>query len=416
VSLTNLNAQISDVPPTTPAPLSATAVIGGVSVDANSATAMASADNGFVSARAYDSTYSFIAQYVSESLTQLLGARQGSFGTAEGRLFKSPPGAAVTVAPITAADIAATTSVAVTTISATSATSVTVVYNGAVDASKTKILVASAGTATTTNGQPSFGAWALASAINHNSGSQFWAMVQSFDSNGQSADMVYVFTKEGGNYNDLLACDVGGSDSASRVALGYLDFENVANAEMFEDGTTFTLGGEYWGTMKPTQSKAYLGNEVWNLVINGRDVGDQRDIWIANANEIETPALAYGIINGMDRNSFVEIQNAADSPWAGGEVRTQSTAQESLDAITAAITAKDKIRADLGALQNRLENTMTNLTIQAENLQASESRISDVDVATEMTEFTRNNVLAQAATSMLAQANSLSQLALSLIG
>jgi flagellin len=59
---------------------------------------------------------------------------------------------------------------------------------------------------------------------------------------------------------------------------------------------------------------------------------------------------------------------------------------------------------------------MTNLTIQAENLQASESRISDVDVATEMTEFTRNNVLAQAATSMLAQANSLSQLALSLIG
>jgi flagellin len=59
---------------------------------------------------------------------------------------------------------------------------------------------------------------------------------------------------------------------------------------------------------------------------------------------------------------------------------------------------------------------MTNLTVQAENLQASESRISDVDVATEMTEFTRNNVLAQAATSMLAQANSLSQLALSLIG
>ncbi|MDR0547828.1 MAG: flagellin, partial [Deltaproteobacteria bacterium] len=67
-------------------------------------------------------------------------------------------------------------------------------------------------------------------------------------------------------------------------------------------------------------------------------------------------------------------------------------------------------------LQNRLENTMTNLTVQAENLQASESRISDVDVATEMTEFTRNNVLSQAATSMLAQANSLSQLALSLIG
>jgi flagellin len=158
-----------------------------------------------------------------------------------------------------------------------------------------------------------------------------------------------------------------------------------------------------------------LGNEVWNLTLNGRDVGAERDLWIANEGEITTPNLDYGIINGMDRFSFVEIQNAANSPWAGGEVRTQSSAQAALDAITESITAKDKIRADLGALQNRLENTMTNLTVQAENLQASESRISDVDVATEMTEFTRNNVLSQAATSMLAQANSLSQLALSLI-
>jgi flagellin len=167
--------------------------------------------------------------------------------------------------------------------------------------------------------------------------------------------------------------------------------------------------------MKPTQTKANLGNEVWNVTLNGRDVGDQRDLWISNAGEINTPGLTAGIINGMDRNSFVEIQNAANGPWKGAEVRTQSAAQEALDAITQSINNKDKIRADLGALQNRLENTMTNLTVQAENLQASESRISDVDVALEMTEFTKNNVLAQAATSMLAQANSLSQLALSLI-
>jgi flagellin len=81
-----------------------------------------------------------------------------------------------------------------------------------------------------------------------------------------------------------------------------------------------------------------------------------------------------------------------------------------------AIVSKDKIRASLGALQNRLENTITNLTIQAENLQASESRISDVDVATEMTEFTRNQILAQSGVAMLAQANSLPQLALQLLG
>jgi flagellin len=56
---------------------------------------------------------------------------------------------------------------------------------------------------------------------------------------------------------------------------------------------------------------------------------------------------------------------------------------------------KDKIRANLGALQNRLENTISNLEIQAENLQAAESQISDVDVATEMTEFVRQQILTQ---------------------
>jgi flagellin-like hook-associated protein FlgL len=288
---------------------------------------------------------------------------------------------------------------------------------GIVDQSKYSYLVASAGTAAiNTDGVHSnFGAWALASAINHNSASQFWAMVQPVNSGGESADMVYIFNKEGGNFNNLLACEVSFTNAGSLACLEAIAFENTQTSQRHEDGTNFTLGGEKWGTMTPTQTKANLGNEVWNVTLNGRDVGAERDLWIANGGEIATPGLTDGIINGMDRHNFVEIQNAANGPWRGAEVRTQSSAQEALDAITEAINTKDKIRADLGAMQNRLENTMTNLTVQAENLQASESRISDVDVATEMTEFTRNNVLAQAATSMLAQANSLSQLALSLI-
>jgi flagellin-like hook-associated protein FlgL len=281
---------------------------------------------------------------------------------------------------------------------------------GAIDASKKSFQVGDANSMSA-----SFTYRALASAINNNSDSQFWAMVQTIDSMGQAAEMVYIFTKQGGNFNDLLACEVAGTDERSREALGAISFENLASGEKKELGTSFTLGGEHWGTMKPMQSKEHLGTQVWNVTLNGRDVGKERDLWITNAGEITTPGLDDGIINSMDRNSFVEIQNAADGDWKGAEVRTQSAAQEALDAISEAINKKDKIRADLGALQNRLENTMTNLTVQSENLQASESRISDVDVATEMTEFTRNNVLAQAATSMLAQANSLSQLALSLI-
>jgi flagellin len=110
------------------------------------------------------------------------------------------------------------------------------------------------------------------------------------------------------------------------------------------------------------------------------------------------------------------VGNSAAAGRAGYTISTQSAAQVALEALDTAITSKDNIRANLGALSNRLSNTISNLTIQAENLQAAESRISDVDVATEMTEFTRNQILTQSAVAMLAQANTLPQLALRLIG
>ncbi len=96
-------------------------------------------------------------------------------------------------------------------------------------------------------------------------------------------------------------------------------------------------------------------------------------------------------------------------------ISTQESAQNALDTIDTAIISKDKIRASLGALQNRLENTINNLSTQAENLQAAESRISDVDVATEMTAFVKEQILAQSAVAMLSQANSLPEIALQLI-
>lgn len=100
----------------------------------------------------------------------------------------------------------------------------------------------------------------------------------------------------------------------------------------------------------------------------------------------------------------------------GKSISTQALAQKALEAINSAIVSKDKIRANLGALQNRLQNTITNLTIQSENTSAAESRISDVDVATEMTQFTRNQIMVQSAVAMLSQANSLPKMAMQLIG
>ena len=126
----------------------------------------------------------------------------------------------------------------------------------------------------------------------------------------------------------------------------------------------------------------------------------------------ETENTIDGALHYMDAGDWEE----GWVPTKGNNLLTQENAQHAITAINSAIETKDKIRAHLGALQNRFENTITNLNIQAENLQNAESRISDVDVATEMTEFVRQQILTQTAVAMLAQANSLPQMASQLIG
>ena len=134
----------------------------------------------------------------------------------------------------------------------------------------------------------------------------------------------------------------------------------------------------------------------------------------------------FGTMNDSDEDYYyIQIGTSTASALGVGNsavgslaytVSTQNAAQSALVGINNAVVSKDAIRAHLGALQNRLENTISNLTTQAENLQAAESRISDVDVATEMTNFVRNQILTQSAVAMLSQANSMPQMALSLIG
>ncbi len=97
------------------------------------------------------------------------------------------------------------------------------------------------------------------------------------------------------------------------------------------------------------------------------------------------------------------------------QVFTNDLANESLASIDAAITAVSHTRSMLGAVQNRLEHTYKNLAATAENLTAAESRIRDADMALEMMNFTRFNVLTQASTAMLAQANQLPQSILQLL-
>ena len=149
---------------------------------------------------------------------------------------------------------------------------------------------------------------------------------------------------------------------------------------------------------------------ITNVVNNTVDAVDPANTDEQTAAREATTAAIYNALHTMS----VALETKYDA--AGRTIATQEDAQLALTAINNAIVEKDKVRAHLGAIQNRLENTITNLNVQAENLQAAESRIRDVDVATEMTEFTRQQILTQTAVAMLSQANSLPQMAMQLVG
>ena len=97
------------------------------------------------------------------------------------------------------------------------------------------------------------------------------------------------------------------------------------------------------------------------------------------------------------------------------KVNTVSIANSAITKINTAINKVSEYRADLGAAQNRLEHTINNLKVTSENMTAAESRIRDTDMAKEIAAFTKNNILNQAAQSMLAQANQTPQGVLQLL-
>ncbi|MBM0064408.1 flagellin N-terminal helical domain-containing protein [Alkalicoccobacillus gibsonii] len=106
----------------------------------------------------------------------------------------------------------------------------------------------------------------------------------------------------------------------------------------------------------------------------------------------------------------ISVIASTEPPLSGN-----AAAEKAIEALDKAIETVSKNRSTLGAIQNRLEHTINNLQVTKENLTSSESRIRDADMALEMTEFTRNNILNQSATAMLAQANQLPQGVLQLL-
>jgi flagellin len=114
-------------------------------------------------------------------------------------------------------------------------------------------------------------------------------------------------------------------------------------------------------------------------------------------------AQALGLQNPQGEDGTINIS----SPEA---------ANQAIGSVDSALKILSKQRADLGAYQNRFEMASEGIAVAAENLQASESRVRDADMATEMVAFTRDSILSQAGTAMLAQANMQTQSVLQLLG
>jgi len=127
-------------------------------------------------------------------------------------------------------------------------------------------------------------------------------------------------------------------------------------------------------------------------------------------------ALQVGFTDDDQIEISISAITAASIGIGSVDIGSASGAVSALTAISGAINTVSEMRSNLGAIQNRLEHTVNNLNNVVENTSAAESQIRDTDMATEMVKYSNNNILAQAGTAMLAQANQANQNVLSLLG
>jgi flagellin len=159
-----------------------------------------------------------------------------------------------------------------------------------------------------------------------------------------------------------------------------------------------------------------IGNIVSQTKFNGTAVFNNGTFsFQVGANDSETVSTSAANLSGtIAAGGLSGLTNITDAAGASTALNTGGNLAN-LSTLDTAIKNVSKIRADFGAVQNRLEHRLNNLATYQENLTASESRIRDVDMAAEMTKFTKLNILQQAGTSMLSQANQAPQNVLSLL-
>jgi flagellin len=248
--------------------------------------------------------------------------------------------------------------------------------------------------------------------------------VTAFDTAGAGTQTITVQFNDGGVTEDAIAITL--TDSIAGVKYSLQDIADLINAK------SQNLGNDADGVSKNYKMAEVVAGDGTNgraankyyLQLSSRLAGADA-VAMTSTLSAATGSSTLGIVNASGNVAALDVTEAINQGAVNGRMGKQAgtgvnlltadAAKTAMAAVATAIGLKDTARAAFGYKINRLESTGEVLGIQSENLQTAESRISDVDVATEMATLTRNQVLAQAGTAMLAQANSIPQMALTLL-
>lgn len=208
------------------------------------------------------------------------------------------------------------------------------------------------------------------------------------------------------------------SDTIGNTERGFLnkeymqlkdEIDRIATSTEF-NGTRLLVGDAKESLPEELQTES---NEFPLEVQVGKDYFGDSDA-IGNRNQVNIIKIDMGMLNAF--TSGLGLGEAEPEEGGGGtRVDSKAGAQQSISTLDGAITKVNEYRAYLGAIQNRFQSSIASIGVTVENLDAARSRIRDADYAAETANFTQNNILQQAGTSVLSQANQQPQMALSLL-
>jgi len=240
-----------------------------------------------------------------------------------------------------------------------------------------------------------------------------------------------VVNKVDSNYKEISAAVVATSKKGENAKVEY-DFATMTQDKVFTvngEKFVFATAGKQFGSdvnvleIANTNPNADEVGKMAGMIANKLGLSDEQvkdgGTKITFSASVGNGGLSLQIGDTADKFNQMTVSVGDMHAKALGisdiDISTQAGAKAAVDKIKSAINSVSSTRGDLGAIQNRLEHTINNLSVSAENMTAAESRIRDVDMANEMMAYTKNNILVQSSQAMLAQANQLPQGVLQLL-